>query len=641
MLAAVQHEQQTLIHQTAILWSGKHRVTLWRPPLQEAMTSQTVPATMAGVGTQGHPGILLPQRQKVVLVMDLVESVRLMAINELVVIGHWRSFLQHATEQVLPRYHGRLVKSLGDGILADFDTAAEAVGAALCLQRFFEPINASLPEGQRLHLRAGMNATNVFVDERDIYGSGVNLAARVMSLAGVGETLVTASVRDNLTDQLNGQLEDVGDCYLKHIEQPVRVYRVGRASGQNALPAEKDYSAALLPGLAVIPFAAVNPESDPTMALGDALADDIICALSRTSNLRVISRLSTAPFRGGDGNLEAIRTLLRVAYVVSGTYGITGDKVTVRVQLCDAKDGQVQWGDVISSNVEDIFHGQDRVVPAVAANVGRAILQCELQRARLLPVPTLQAYTLYIGGITMLHRLSLRDFDSSRGLLSHLVYLCPRIAAPHAMLAKWHLLRAMQGWSSDPAEEGIRASECANRALDLEPDNALALAMHGILSAHFASDLQAARDFSLRATQSNPQEALGWLHLGAAKMWLEADLTDGDVNRAISLSPLDPGRFGFEVFAGYTNLILGKLGAAAAAARTSIRLNAGHPAAYRLLAISLWLAGDAEGARSAARNLLRVQPGFTVGAYARQYPGRNAPHAPVHLNALRASGVPL
>ena len=163
------------------------------------------------------PSATLPRLQdKVVLVVDLVESVRLMAANEAEVVGHWHRFMQHAQHSVLPHRQGRLVKSLGDGLLAEFSRAADAVAAAFDLHRFFDDVNADRPADRRLLLRAGLHSSHLYVDSLDVYGHGVNLAARVATLAGPGETVVTANVRDAVVDGVDGELEDMGESYLKH-----------------------------------------------------------------------------------------------------------------------------------------------------------------------------------------------------------------------------------------------------------------------------------------------------------------------------------------------------------------------------------------------------------------------------------------
>jgi adenylate cyclase len=189
--------------------------------------------------------------------MDLVESVRLMAANEAFVVSAWHGFLQHAQDKVLPACSGRLVKSLGDGLLAEFDRSADAVKAAYAMHRYFDRTNERLPPEARLHLRAGIHATHLYIDTHDVFGHGVNLAARVTALAAPGETVITASVRDTVVDGIDGEVEDMGESYLKHWPEPVRTWRiwpandtapVARAAPQS--PVHED----LRPTIAVIPF---------------------------------------------------------------------------------------------------------------------------------------------------------------------------------------------------------------------------------------------------------------------------------------------------------------------------------------------------------------------------------------------------
>ena len=265
----------------------------------------------------------LPRRQKVVLVMDLVESVRLMAANEAAVVQRWHSFVQHARAHVLPRHHGRHVKSLGDGLLAEFDGAPEAVSAAHELHHFFDDSNAALPPDQRFHLRAGLNAAQIYIDAVDVYGAGVNLAARVASLSGPGETTVTTEVRDDLADGLDGELRDMGECYLKHVPEPVRVWRVGDAGAQPLLTPAAEQPGTLLPGIAVIPFAA-RSNAPEHFAVGELVADAVITLLGCSQHLRVISRLSCSAFRQRDAGLQEVSQRLGAQFVLSGSYVVFG-----------------------------------------------------------------------------------------------------------------------------------------------------------------------------------------------------------------------------------------------------------------------------------------------------------------------------
>lgn len=583
----------------------------------------------------------LPLRQKVVLVMDLVESVRLMAADEVAVIDQWRGFVRFAMEQALPRHAGRLVKSLGDGLMAEFDSATEAAATALELQQYFAPVNRDLPEDKRLYLRAGINATHVYVDEIDIYGSGVNLAARVASLAGPGETLVTAEARDHLTDGLTVDLEDLGDCYLKHLKAPVRAYRIGPAGPHPPPPAAAEAADALEAAVAVIPFSPLASDQDHPLVLGDAIADDVIAALSQGTGLRVIARLSAAPFRGAQANLHDIRALLGAAYVIFGQYSVADGKARIRATLCATKDGQVLWADGMTAGVADIFHGQDQVVPAIAANAGRVILQKELERTRLLPLSNLESYTLYVSGISMLHRSSRGDFVRSREVLEHLSQRHPNRPAPYAMTAKWHLMRILQGWSSDPADDVGHALDLARRALRCDPENAFALATEGFVAAHSNGDLPLADARCAQALQIDPQDPQVWRMRATVHCYQgDGEEAESYAMRALSLTPLDPTRFIYQLVVGASKLARGRHDEALEWADKSLRGNVMHVPTHRLRVIALVLAGRDAEAREAAQELLRIAPHFSVDAFARNYPGRRQAHAESYFDALRRAGLP-
>lgn len=583
---------------------------------------------------------LLPMHHQVVLVMDLVESVRLMAADEQAVIALWRGFVRAAVA-VLQRHGGRLVKSLGDGIMAVFDASGEAASAALELQRHFDSVNASLPPERRLYLRAGLNATQVFLDDIDIYGSGVNLAARIASLAGPGETLVSVEVRDQLTDGLNGALVDLGDCYFKHIAAPVRVYRLAAHGPQPAVRLAQETPGMLQAAVAVIPFSALGGDLSSGAALGDAIADDIIGALSASTSLRVIARLSTVPFRRPDVSLQDIRRLLGAAYIVFGQYSISGGKMHVRVQLCAAQDGQVLWADALTSDVADIFNGQDQIVPVIAANTGRVILQKELERTRQLPLSNLESYSLYVSSISLLHRSSHRDFLRARELLDHLSHRHPNRPALYALAAKWHLMRILQGWSENPSEDGRQALALAHRALRCDPENAFAMATQGFLAAHFSHDLLVAGQRCTEALQIDPQEAQVWRMRAAIHSYVgEGEQAQACAAQALSLSPLDPTRFIYELIMGAGKLASGRFDEALEWADKSLRANLMHVPTHRLRVLALSLSGRDVEAREAARELLRICPQFSVDAFSRSYPGRDHAHAQDYFRALRNAGLP-
>ncbi|MDC6167047.1 adenylate/guanylate cyclase domain-containing protein [Paucibacter sp. XJ19-41] len=581
----------------------------------------------------------LVHRRQTLLVVDMVESVRLMHENEVDVVWRWRTLVGQVRETLLPVYGGRMVKSLGDGLLLVFADIAPAVEAALAIQRLPEALNRDRSAHELLLLRVGVHTADVMIDELDVYGSGVNVAARLAAMAGPGEVIVSVEVRDSLADGLNADIQDLGDCYLKNLPEPLRAFRL-RPPDSSRLRLMPDMVSHQV-GLAVIPPRVPFGTKASDQALGDALADDIITSLSRCPGLRLVSRLSCSALRLGHYSLDDYRRLLGVNYVLSGSLISHGDKVRVHLELVELRSAAVLWSGTESALVDALFAGQDEMVPAIVAQVSRAIASQETQRTRRLPLPSLEAFTLYIGGVTLLHRLNASDFEASHALLDHLAQRVPRSAAPLAMLGKWHLMKLLQGWTNDARHEGLQAQAMARRALDLQPDHAFALATDALITAHFGTDLLAARQRGELAIQVDPQEPHGWRVLAGIHSYLgDGSAAERCALHAIMLSPLDPLRFQFDTMAGAAMLASKKYQDAEQWARLSLQRNRMHVASHRLLTISLALAGKLSQSRAAAADLLRISPEFRLRTYAQQYPGRDQPHARAYLEALRVAGLP-
>jgi adenylate cyclase len=560
----------------------------------------------------------------------VVESVRLMQEDEAGFIDRWRRFVHEVRTVVLPKHGGRMVKSLGDGMLLEFAAVPSATQAALRVHEHAHSVCLSL--------RAGVHVDDLVVDELDVYGNGVNLAARLAGLASPGETLVSPQARDQLVDSVDVDLVDLGECFLKHYEQAIRAYRISTPSAKREPSAASvdDYR----PSIAVVPFA-VQDISAEHHALGSALADDLIAALSRRADLRVISRLSTAAFSHVAASTQVVAASLSVAYVVCGSVEMRGEDARVAVELSDARSGDVMWADIGHVRIADVFAAADTFMPQVVAHIGHAVLRQELRRARSLPLSSLRRYTIYHASIALLHRLVRTDFERARELLEHLCEREPRSPAPHAMLAKWHMLRMVQGWSASAPEDVSRITDHVRRALDRDPDHAFALSLHAHATAHYVGDLAAALEIAQRSSQADAQEPNAWLILSGIHSYLGRGSEAAPLAlRARDLSPLDPARFLFDLFLAAAHLAADRYDAASECARESIRRNAAHPAAYRCLVIAEMLAGHGEQARRAANDLIRLAPTYSVSGYLRGYPGREQPHARIYAAALRDAGLP-
>ena len=558
------------------------------------------------------------QGDKVVLVIDLVESVRLMAANEAAVVDCWHRFMRHAQTVVLPQWRGRLVKSLGDGLLAEFNRASDAVRAALALHRFFQPVNANLPEPQRLHLRAGLNGTHLYVDAGDVYGHGVNLAARVASLGGPGETVVTANVRDGIIDGVDGVIEDMGESYLKHWPEPVRTWRVwpagsmGNTERQRApvMPQED-----LRPTIAVIPFVGrgQTPEHE---VIGDLIADGVITQLSRTGLLRVISRMSTTAFKGRSAELTEISTLLSAGYVLSGSYAVLSERVVINAELSDVRRNDVIWADRLIGPIEDLLQLHSQLILGLTDASSQALIKATVQRALVLPVPQLESHTLLMGGINLMHRSTARDLDRSRELLEAVSDRHSRVATPWTWLAMWHVFNVVQGRSPDAPTEFRQAIQLADRALDLEPTSSLALAIKGHVQCHLGTQLDESRQLLLQATEINPNDHTAWLYAGFwSTMWGDPADAVKETEKALALSPLDPQRFFTELLLAHSYLMADELQKAVDMCERSKKRNRCHLATLRILLTAQCELGNTVVAKQVLDELRTRQPGLTVGSF--------------------------
>lgn len=600
-----------------------------------ASPGKSVPA--AGAGEDATPALLLPQQQKIVLVMDLVESVRLMAAHEEDVIAAWRGFVAFARDTVLPRNGGRLVKSLGDGIMAEFDSARDGVVAALALQRHFDQANAHLPADRRLYLRAGLNATHVFVDDLDIYGSGVNLAARIASLAGPGETMVTGEVRDQLTAGIDAALEDMGECYVKHVEQPVRAFRVGAAGPRPLLAPQHAGGAALHPTIAVIPFSS-RALAHEHLAIGELIADSLIAHLGKTADLKVISRLSTTELRHRAMPVQQVSRQLNADYVLSGSYVATGPALLVTVELAETHDGEVLWSERLAGEVADLLQPASALCHEIASAAHLAILGRAVDQAMHRPLPTLPEQSLLFAGIAGIHHVTKEAFRFSGKALASVIERHPRHAEAHSWLAMWYAIATNRGLVQDA--QGI-AADLGERAQHTDPDSAFATTVCGLTKAYFRHDLDGAAQCYARALSLNPNEALAWLYSATLAAWQGRGRDAvAPARRGMELAPIGPLEYYVKSQAGMALMCGGELVEAIAVLRHALRLNASHTATHRALATALTMNGEVEEARGVVRELLRLEPGFTTEIFMRRYTGRDHPHARVLAQALEEAGVP-
>jgi adenylate cyclase len=617
----------------------------------------------AGAFVEADSVVGLPRRDVVVLVVDLVESVRLMREQEAATVRRWADFVQRVQIEILPKYRGVLVKSLGDGLMARFEGAHQAVEAAAAMHRTLDLANAGVAEGMRFFLRAGVNAALAWSDGLDIYGTGVNLAARLATLAGPGETIASstvhgrlaaelatlanpgetigsATVRDELTHGVDAACEDLGECVLKHFDKPVRAYRVGPAGPLPAIAGRRDYGTPMQPTIGVIPFAARTLESG-NFDIGNLIADSVIWRLSHSANLKVISRLSTAALRGRTSDIHQVSSWLGANYILSGGYFASGTQLLVTAELADARNNEIVWTDRISGDVGDLMKAESELADRIAQAVHLAVFDTEVEHIMAQPLPTLESYTLLLGGIKLMHRSGRDEFLLTRTILDELINRHSRIAAPRAWLGSWYVLRATRGWSQDRKRDAAEALSATHAALDRDPSDALALAAEGFVYCHLLNDLDTARKRCDQAVYANPSHALGWLYRGVVHAFEgEAEAALQATRRAMALSPLDPQRYYFESLGATAELSAHDYPHAEALARSSLALNRMHTSTWRVLTIALAAQGRMDEARATLRQVRELEPQLTIKRYLDRMPNGQLASGREWASYLESAGLP-
>ena len=586
------------------------------------------------------PPIRLNHRLRAVLFADVVDSVRLIQKDPEGTIGRWQRFAAEVAREDVPRAGGRIVKSTGDGMLVEFQSAVPAVEAALAMQHRVEAGNAGVPPDLQIHLRIGINFADVIADEIDLYGHGVNLAARLMALGGAGETIVSAAVRDQLADGLGVKIEDLGERRLKGVERPVRAFRAWPPGPMPPRSPDRSRHAGDRPSIAVLPFRHVA--SDPAQEfLGDLITEDLIVSLSRLTDLFVISRLSTAPFRDRHYEPRAVADVLGVRYVLSGRMQSAGKRLRLMAELTEADAGEVVWADRFDGEISDIFELQDRLSRDIVLRVVPYLHQRELRRARATRPENLTAYERMLRAVDHLHRTSREDLEEAGRLLEGAIASDPKYGTAHAWLARWHVLRVGQGWSPQSAVDIAAANRHADMALDIDDTDSWSLAVHGLVSGYLNKDLDLAIATLNRALTINPSEASAWVWSTAAHAWLgHGDEAVARAHRAIELSPFDPHMYMFLAIAGMAHAVAGQYEKAIDLGRRSLRRNRMYLATHRLLVIALVLDGRLEQARQAATELLALEPELTVSGFRQRYPGSGSKNTETFCAALATAGVP-
>src|SRR5207249_2193018 len=368
---------------------------------------------------------------------------RLMECDETGTLARLKTHRLELIDPTIAKNKGRIIKTTGDGMLVEFQSVADAVECAAEIQRRMARRNADVARARWIEVRIGINLGDVIVDDGDIFGDGVNVAARLQELAAAGGICVSAAVRDQVGDRLDVAFEDLGEQNVKNIVRPIRVFRV--LVDSERLPrsggAEQKRSAATKPSLVVLPF--VNMSGDPEQEFfADGLTEDIITELSRFRDLLVISRNTSTRYKGKAVDVKKIAKELAVHYLIEGSVRKAGNRVRVTVQLIDAEADRHVWADRYDRELADIFAIQDEVTASVVATLTRRVEAAMHDRAVNKPTESMAAYECVLAGKLRHHRSTKADNEAALQLLERAIELDPNYADAHA----WYACTLGQAW---------------------------------------------------------------------------------------------------------------------------------------------------------------------------------------------------
>ncbi|MFQ5565370.1 MAG: adenylate/guanylate cyclase domain-containing protein [Paracoccaceae bacterium] len=488
----------------------------------------------------------MERRLAAVLAADMAGYSRLMEADEQGTLARLRTHRIELIDPAIAKNQGNIIKTTGDGMLVEFQSVADAVKCAVEIQERMKRRNADVPDDRRIQFRIGINLGDIIFDAEDIFGDGVNVAARIEPLAEVGGVCVTAAVYDQVSDRIDVGFEDLGEKSLKNISRPVRVYRAmieapARAGAKDdAEPAAT--RAVVKPTIAVLPFA--NMSGDPEQEFFvDGLTEDIITELSRRHELFVISRNSSFVYKGQAVNIPEVAKDLGAQYLAEGSVRKAGDRIRVTVQLIDTANDSHIWAEKFDRKLDDIFEIQDEVTSAIVATLpGRVEAAQHDRMARKTPA-NMAAYELVLAAKVLHHRSNREDIEEAKKLINRALELDPDYAHAHAWRGCILAQTWVYGWCEDKDATWDEVVASVERALSLDDNDA---DVHRVLAAINISrnDLTKSRYHQERALALNPNYDLVVVQMGELLTWLgRPDEGVEWIHKAMKLNPHFPERF--------------------------------------------------------------------------------------------------
>jgi adenylate cyclase len=581
----------------------------------------------------------MERRLAAIVAADIVGYSRLMGEDEpgtLNAIGTLRSVV---IDPAIAARGGRLVKAMGDGFLLEFASAVEAVECALEVQDRVGQMTDEAKATHRIELRIGVNVGDIMVEDGDVFGDGVNVAARLEGLSDPGGVLLSRSAYDQVRDKVQYAFEDLGERALKNIARPVQVFRLvmDRRSKPRKLGLEGGFGD--LRAVAVLPFdnLSKDPEEDYFV---DGLTEDIITALAYWRWFPVVARNSTFVYKGKPKNVTEIGRELGAAYLVEGSARRSGERVRITIQLIETATGHHLFAERYDRDMADVFLVQEEIAERIVVGIEPEIHRAEARRAARKHPSDLGAWDHVLKALSLQEFMTPAGHAESRNHLKLALELDPASARAWALLSMCHYHEGILGWV-EPRAGALRASlEAAENALAHDDREWLAQALWGMGRLWTARDFSSALEGEERAVALNPSAPLA-RHFLACVLEFSGQPANA-LPHLEAILRLDP-RYRFRSLAladqSLCHLLLGNLDEAISTAEAAVRVHAGNVRARQRLVAGLSLRGLDERAKAAARELSRLQQGLDIAYIDDTYPFMLPQERDLFVNALRAAAL--
>jgi TolB-like protein/class 3 adenylate cyclase/tetratricopeptide (TPR) repeat protein len=585
-------------------------------------------------------GERVERRLAAILAADVVGYSRLVSADEADALTRLGALRRAIIEPNIANHSGRLFKIMGDGFLAEFTSAVQAVSCALAIQTETEAAASNFDDAQKMRLRIGIHVGDVMVEGEDLLGDGINIAARLESIAAAGGISISRAVHDQVRDRIKITFDDKGEVALKNIARPVQVFAV--AGAKSAAPVQATPSTLALPdkpSIAVLPFQNMSGDMEQEY-FADGMVEDITTALSRIRWLYVIARNSSFTYKGKAVDIKMVGRELGVRYVLEGSIRRASNRIRITGQLIDVLSGAHIWADRFEGGVEDVFDLQDQVTARVVGAIAPKLEQAEIERSRRKPTENLVAYDYYLQAMSCTHKFTKEANEQALHLFQRAIDLDPEFASSFAQAALCYSQRKAFGWSANPKLDAEHAELLARKALNLAKDDPLVLACSAMALAFVVGQVEEGAGYAKKATDLDPNLAAGWYWRGWTQIYLGKAEAVEHFQKAIRLSPLDP-----RIYTAYSGVAYGYFLAeqyddASKWAEAALMENSKYLVAHLIAMACHALSGRLDAAKEVCSRAMQLDPPPRISSILERVPLRRQHDISRLTEGCRLAGMP-